>query len=191
MAENQSFTYTHDELTYTFKMVTHVDTQYLSIDVVRKEDYAVWETIITADQHSNPKNDSLTGSFYVNYPPLTKYRIINDYVSNQLDTMHNIVFPTESDEHKPLTIQIIVTPKYGDKTITPIEINPKPLSFEEKTRKNLDNHKECMSVKNKELQNRIVTIEQMLRDQNDALQKRIIALEQGTEALIARIVAIE
>uniref|UniRef100_A0A6C0CBN1 Uncharacterized protein n=1 Tax=viral metagenome TaxID=1070528 RepID=A0A6C0CBN1_9ZZZZ len=175
-------------------MVTHVDVQYLSISVVRKEDYAVWETIITSEQSANSKNDSLTSSFYVNYPPLTKYRIINDFVLNQLDNMHTIVFPSKSDEYKPLTIQIIVTPKYGDKATTNIEINPKPLSFEEKTRKNLDNHKECMSVKNKELRNRIVALEQetqSLRAQNDAFQTRLATAEQGTASLIARVATLE
>jgi len=154
-------------------MINHgLDSYYLSIDVVRKEDYAVWETIIRSDPNAN-KHDTLSGSFYVNYPPHTKYCIINDFVLEQLDNMHSIVFPTESDEYKPLIIQIIVTPKYGDKTVTLIEINPKPLSFEEKIRKNLDNHKECMSNKNQELQNRIVTLERAL----EILTARIGVLE--------------
>jgi len=189
----KSFTYTHCDLTYTFTLehnksdtihdnnnISLCDTDKLIIDVVRNEDYATWQTKITIELPDPENINKSINSMYINYPPHIKYQIILDYTLHNLDDMYHVIFPTTCDEHSSIVIEIVVTPKYGDKTSSIITINPVQMPVTDKIKKSLVNYKEYTNNKINSLNERI-----------NALEQREITNENTINDLISRLIRLE
>lgn len=151
--------YEYNGLSYTFTLTCDCQKEEMIINVIRKEEYAEWESIILSDQFTSiPDVDTVQ----VNYSPYAKYRIINDYVSNQLDDMHNVIFPDVVNANQITNIMIRSSPKYGKRTYIIIPIYPKDLSEVEILTKNLSFQKESTAKQLDALQNRISELEKRL-----------------------------
>jgi hypothetical protein len=155
--------YERSGLLYTFTLKYQDQKEQLFINVIRKENYAEWETTILSDSFVQMHN---LDTIQVNYSPCAKYRIISDYVSNQLDDMHNMIFPDAVvDVDQPVNIIITSSPKYGKRSYIPISIYPKKLSQIEILTKDFSFYKETMSKQIDALQSRIAQLEQAVLPQ--------------------------
>ena len=184
--EHQTLSFEMNNLSYTLifsKRSTDFGCDTLSIEAVRKDDYSIWHSVI---YETAPDSKSicatLANTMFVNYPPETKFRIISDHIAGTLDKMYSIKFPvadTDSlkDETQNLIIEIIMTPVYGNKSITLINIEPKELTFTEKIQKNLSNHKESVNTKIEKIHDSVEKNNKSCKELIEQLTSKIAALE--------------
>lgn len=174
MQEIAKLEYDNRGLFYTFVLSCGGDKEELTINVVRRERYALWKTTIVSEGFG-PVGE--TDVVQVKYSPSVKFRIIVDHISNQLDDVHRVIFPDTVDANQAIRIGIEVSCKYGSRTFIMIQIHPVFVTEIEKCTNDLIFQKESMGKEIESLRNRVIELESLV-EKFAALQVRVDEIEK-------------
>uniref|UniRef100_A0A6C0C6A1 Uncharacterized protein n=1 Tax=viral metagenome TaxID=1070528 RepID=A0A6C0C6A1_9ZZZZ len=172
--------YERNELSYTFTLKCDGKKEELTINVIREDEYAEWDSTISYDPCVQIYD---VDTVHVKYSPSAKFRIINDHILNQLDDMHTVYFADVVNANHITNIMIKAAPKYGRSEYISIPIYPKELSDVEILRKNLSFQNKNTVKQLGALQDRITDLEKHIQSMENAkdritdLEKRIQSME--------------
>lgn len=166
-----------DQSGLSYKIILHDSKLFIRIVKIADDNYAVWESTITDDLDSSSKI-AQPGSTYMNHPPEIIYKIIADFIKNELDPNFQVIFPNGNnitDNNIPISIQIVMAPKYIAPSAQTLEIFPIHLSIDDKVSMIVASQKEYVN-------NEIQQLKKNIAEQNtiiESLKKAVNVLSQG------------
>ena len=145
----KSVYYNYFNIFYTFTLdAKGEDDNTLTIEGIRKDNYALWKSHITSTVVADLSSSELQNqTLYIDHTPADKFNIFSDFINGSLKDQYQIIFPTDCDDHKVIIIELLIVPPYGKKTTIKISLSPEIISKFEKIEKTMHFAKEDFSKK--------------------------------------------